>query len=84
MLDFLRDALCVSRLTRLVVDDAITAPIRDAAMAADPDRKHIGYLATCSACASVWTGLISLILPRQLRWALALSEVTILLREKFT
>jgi Protein of unknown function (DUF1360) len=56
-LDFVIDALATERLTRLVVDDEITADLREWVWKKyPPESTKIGYLLTCPFCASVWAG----------------------------
>jgi len=51
------DALATYRLTRLVVEDEITAPIRNRVWERhDPADSKIGYLLTCPWCVSIWAG----------------------------
>lgn len=74
------EALAASRLTRLVVDDHITEPLREKIWAVDPPEKmRVGFVVTCHACTSVWAaGLVrSGILPPVLRDTLALSELVL-------
>ena len=83
LIALLVDALAVSRLTRLINEDFLTQPLRDRATAIDPARRHIGYLVGCAACASLWfAGPVLRLTPTWLRRALALSELTVLLRER--
>jgi len=55
-------AAAVARLTRLVTDDEIARPIRDAVMAwaekpgAGGLRQRAGYLVDCPWCVSMWAG----------------------------
>jgi len=55
-------AAATARLTRLVTDDEIARPIRDAVMAwaekpgAGALRKRAGYLVDCPWCVSIWAG----------------------------
>jgi hypothetical protein len=55
-------AAATARLTRLVTDDEIARPIRDAVMAwaekpgAGGLRKRAGYLVDCPWCVSMWAG----------------------------
>lgn len=59
-------SLATSRLTRLVTEDEITAPLRDrveswAAGAAEGSLKErLAYIPTCRACSSVWAAGIVL------------------------
>jgi hypothetical protein len=55
MRTFLLDALAVHRLTRLVVDDVITEPLREAVYKRYPPHdRSLSYVLTCPHCASVW------------------------------
>lgn len=74
----LADALAVDRLTRLVTEDEVTRPIREAVVGRWPDSK-VSYLATCRACVSVWAGLAvsSGLVPRPVSWALTLSAAVL-------
>lgn len=54
-------ALAVHRLTRLVVDDEVSAPLREWAQGAKEDtpvawreRTRLGYLVACPWCVSMW------------------------------
>lgn len=73
-LDVFVDTLCVARLVRLVTEDKIAEPLRN--MMFDADNEQLAYLATCPYCVSVWAGaaVATGLLPRQVRYALALSE----------
>lgn len=78
------DSLATARLTRLVVEDKITEPIRDKVMGRWPDSK-VAYLVTCQACVSIWAAAAVLLggrsrLGRAAVRMLALSEVAIALR----
>lgn len=78
----LTDLLATARLTRLVTEDSITEPLRDRAMEIHP---KLGELVQCRMCTSVWAALAVTVLSRTvpgLNRMLALSEGTILLREK--
>lgn len=79
--DLAADVLATSRVTRLVVDDAILDDFRNWVYERfPPDENKLGYLFTCKACASVWAGglVASGLLPRKIRYTLALSELAIL------
>lgn len=80
-------ALLISRrLTSLITEDKITAAPREAFLKLHPTNTTPGYLVTCRACVSVWSGLVTLLLLslakyRVVRWvagALALSEASII------
>lgn len=78
---FLVAMLATARLTRLIVEDDITLPLRDAAHNYHP---KLGQLVSCRSCTSVWAALVvsvtmkvSSTIPRMF----ALSESAILLRE---
>jgi hypothetical protein len=78
IMDLIVRALAVSRLTRLLNEDYIMTPVRDRMEASKSE--HLQYLATCPACASIWAGLLSLVIPRKLIYVLAVSEATVLVR----
>ena len=85
MLSLLIDALAVSRLTRLVVDDKVAESLRFKVMGRFPQSK-VSYLVTCTACTSVWAAFAVLAAGKVpgIRWAvraLALSEMAIVLRK---
>ena len=46
--------LATQRAVRLVVEDQIMEPVRNAILTRDPDAKNIGYLVTCPYCVGVW------------------------------
>jgi hypothetical protein len=88
------DVLATERLTRLVVDDEITADIREWVWKKhSPEETKIGYLLTCPFCASVWAGAVVALMStspstgvfsgsvRVLRNTLALSGAVSLVRE---
>lgn len=51
------DALATYRLTRLIVEDEITSPLRETIWDTyDPGETKIGYLITCPWCVSMWVG----------------------------
>lgn len=69
--------LATARLTRLVVEDDISQPIRDRAMAS---RSIVGDVVQCRRCTSVWAAAAILIVSRispQLARMLAISEMAI-------
>lgn len=76
MLDLLVDSMATWRLTRLVVEDKITEPIREQVAQAGPT---LAYGIECPACVSVWAALaISTgLVPRKVRVALAMSAVVL-------
>jgi hypothetical protein len=50
-------ALAIARLTSLIAEDELTAPIREAIdrrAGAGPVQEKLAYLVTCSRCVSVW------------------------------
>lgn len=58
MMDDVKDVLAIYRLTRLVIADEITQPIRDKVWEKHPpEATKIGYLFTCPWCASIWVGV---------------------------
>lgn len=88
-LDLLIDTLATERLTRLVVDDELTAPIREYVWKNHPpEETKIGYFLTCPFCASIWAGGVAVlartVAPRSWRLVgttLALSGAVSLMRE---
>lgn len=82
-------ALACARITRLIVEDVITLPIRRAAVRRFGEDDWRTYLLHCRACVSVWVGLALAVIGWKLAmtgpWqtivlvGLALSYVTILL-----
>lgn len=56
MLDLIVDALAAWRLTHLVVEDELTAPLRDWVSERWPERKP-AYLIRCPWCVGIWAGL---------------------------
>lgn len=76
--------LATSRATKLIVDDAIFDKARELVWKRFPPHEHgPGFVLTCPACASVWAALIVVtrVLPRPLRYTLALSEAVLILRK---
>jgi hypothetical protein len=71
-------ALAVSRLSRLLTDDYITAPLRTKMK--ESGNRHLAYLQGCPACSSIWAAALALIIPKKILVVLAASEVTVLLR----
>lgn len=78
--DAVRRVLATDRLTRLVVDDEITRPVREAIERRWPDSK-VAYLVSCRACVSIWAALLvsSGAVPRRVLSALALSSAVLTL-----
>lgn len=89
MLDLITDALATHRLTRLVIEDEITFPLRERIFKKyPPSPNRWSYALTCPHCSSVWIGagvvLARTIAPKAWRpvaIALALSSATGLLEE---
>jgi hypothetical protein len=55
--DALLDGLATYRVTRLVVDDELTSPIREYIWKNhSPEETKIGYFVTCPFCVSIWAG----------------------------
>ena len=87
--DLVEDALATHRLTKLVLDDRLTAPLRDRLFKRfPPESTKIGYLFTCPWCTSIWLGAgvatARLVAPRAWRpiaRMLAFSSATGLLEE---
>jgi hypothetical protein len=69
-LDLALDAVAVHRLTRLIVEDAITKPARDAVAEASEDHpwvRKVDELVTCWWCTSVWVAA-GVVVVRDRRW----------------
>ena len=86
LLDLAVDFGASKRLTRLIVEDEITRPIRES----EHVEKHekLSYLLNCPYCVSVYTGLgvalCSIVFPRAskfLRYGLAISEIQCSLKD---
>lgn len=87
MFAFLVDIAAVWRLTRLIVDDEIARPLRQAVdewsrgYADDSPRGEVRYLINCPYCVSVWMGLLVAspvkIVPVWVRRALAFSALVV-------
>lgn len=89
-LNFVKDALAVYRLTKLVIDDKITEDYREAVFERfPPETTKIGFMFTCPWCISIWVGF-GVVLARKIApeaWdatatALAASSVSGLLAER--
>lgn len=74
VLSFVVYVLAVKRLTRLVVEDEIARPLRDAAI---QENDTLGFLVQCPSCVSIWAALAVLLIPKPLRLPLAGSEAAI-------
>lgn len=84
MNDDLLELVATARLTRLIMDDGITQPLRDEINGRWPG-KRISELLNCRACVSIWAaGAVVVLrcsrLGRAVLRMLALSEVAIALR----
>lgn len=83
-------ALATHRLTRLAIQDVITAKPRNAILEKyPPTQDSWSYVLTCPWCASMWTGLLVTAvqgsgsrLLRGLVYALALSSATGIAEER--
>lgn len=64
------------RITRLVVDDEIARPLREAVARRWPDSKA-EYLVNCPYCVSVWAGAAAAVMPKWLACSLAFSAGTL-------
>lgn len=85
MQDDVIDVLATHRITKLVIDDYITEPLRQKVYEkfGDPEDSKISYAVTCPWCVSIYTGALVVaartIAPkvwRPLSYALAFSTVT--------
>lgn len=90
MIDDIVDALATHRLTKLVIDDYITEPLREKVYEkfGEPDESKISYLVGCPWCVSWWAGVAVVtartVAPkawRPLAYALAFSSITGLIEE---
>ena len=68
------DAFATRRLVRLVVEDEVARPLREA-VGSNP---ALDYLVHCQSCTSFWAAIVVAGLPRWARQALAASELAIL------
>lgn len=50
------DALAVYRITRLVVADKVTEPVREKVWESRDAESGLGYFVTCPWCVSFWVG----------------------------
>jgi hypothetical protein len=64
------------RITRLVVDDEIARPFREAVSKRWPGSKA-EYLVNCPYCVSVWAGAAAAVMPKWLACSLAFSAGTL-------
>lgn len=85
------DGLAIYRATRLIVEDELTAPVRDPIVEWLEQNGHtkLAYLFGCPWCASAWTAGVVLLIRwkaptvwTQLRWALAMSAVSGIIAER--
>lgn len=84
-------SLATYRLTKLVIEDELTAPLRNKIFEKfPPSSTKIGYLFTCPWCVSIWAGagLIALeksspVLGEVSQKVLAVSAVTGMLDTRF-
>lgn len=67
------------RITRLIVDDEVAAPLRNAVGDRWPGSKA-EYLVNCPYCVSVWAGAAVVVAPAAVTSALALSAGTLAVR----
>lgn len=53
------DIVATRRLTKLINEDFVTSPLREAIWKRfPPNKSKIGYLFTCTWCMSIWAGVI--------------------------
>lgn len=65
MLTLLVDAAACFRLTRLIVDDQVTQPLRDRIWQQHPpERGGVGFLISCPYCTSVWAAAVVVVARR--------------------
>lgn len=71
------------RLTRLIQEDEITAPLRERFHEKfPPESTKIGYLSTCPHCLSMWIAPVAHFLPTPIKAALTASAVTGIISER--
>lgn len=76
-------ALATYRLTKLILEDEITAPIRDRVLSKfPPESTKIGYLLTCPWCVSMYMAPLAYFAPTPIKESLAASAVTGILAER--
>lgn len=68
-MNWLLDTLATFRITRLVVDDRITQPLRERVWQQHPpEQGGVGFLISCPYCTSVWAaaGVVAMrrVIPR--------------------
>jgi len=93
-INLITDILATHRVTRLVVDDELTKPIREYIWHNHPpDETKLGYFVTCPFCVSIWAGGAVALMSatpstsvfsgtvRVLKYTLALSGAVSLARE---
>ena len=61
--------LATARVTRLIVQDEISAPLRAWAFRHDKNSQHIGYIVSCPYCTGVWAAVGVLALMTLAYWA---------------
>lgn len=72
-------ALAVARLTRVVVADEVTAPLREAIVKrlGDPDTSKLSYLVHCPWCTGFWLSIPATVITYHLQghiwWTLLLT-----------
>jgi hypothetical protein len=56
-------SLATARVTRLIVTDEISVPLRRLAFRLDKNSRHVGYIVTCPYCTGVWAaaGVVGLV-----------------------
>lgn len=50
-------SLATARLTRMIVEDQISEPLRNWAYRVDPKIEHVGYVVGCPYCTGIWAGM---------------------------
>lgn len=91
LVDLAVDTLASYRMTKLIRDDMITEPLRQAVYSrfGPPDESKVSYLITCPWCMSMWFGFALVLAHRHtpaaaqvVTRALAVSALTGLLNQK--
>lgn len=72
---FLVILLAGRRLTRLVIDDKITEPVRDQIWKTFPSESPAGYFISCRKCVSIWTAFTAVSLYRLGKYGILTADV---------
>lgn len=58
MKELVLDTIAVYRLTKLIIEDKLTEPVRDLVFDKFPQGGMMRYLITCPWCISIWAGIV--------------------------